>query len=422
MISPEVFMDILALHRQGHSLREIARKLGIHRNTVKKYITQKKHPQYNQNRRRESILAPYHQMIRDWLDKDDYKATWIYDRVKDLGYTGGYDTVRRFVQDEKEKKSQLAYIRFETEPGYQAQMDWANFKVINSDGTSFFVYLFLLVLGFSRAMFGCFVDQCSFQAFLNCHIQAFHYLGGIPQQIIYDNMRHVVISSKAGRRHFNPEFVDFSAHYGFTPEACLPYSPWSKGKVERPIDYVRERFWRGYQFESIARANTDLRHWLDTAANQRKHGTHRQAVDGRWQQEQPYLGTIPLKDYDTSLKVFRKVYKDCQVSYDTNRYVVPHHAAGKRIMLKIKNGTIRFFHDDQLLATYPAAEGRHQLIGNPLFYEQLKRDHGQLQRKYGRKKGAATRGLTDSSLFPQVVYRPLSDYDRLVQGGESWNN
>lgn len=422
MISTEVFMDIIALHRQGHSMRWIAKKLGIHRNTVKKYIIQRKQPTYRKQKRRASILSPYHQIIRDWLDQDDFRATWIFDKLKDFGYPGGYDTVRYFVRDVKRQKAKLAYIRFETEPGRQAQMDWADFKVLNSDGTNFFIYLFLLVLGFSRAMFACFVDRCSLQAFMDSHIAAFHHLGGVPAEIIYDNMRHVVITNKAGQRYFNPEVVDFATHYGFTPVACPPYSPWVKGKVERPIDYIRERFWRGYRFESIEKANTDLRQWLETVANCRIHGTHRQPVNQRWQQEVAHLGTLPAGDYDTSLKVFRTVYRDCQVSYNTNRFVLPHHVVGKRIMLKIKNGTIRFFDDDQLLATYKEPEGKHQRIGNRMFYEQLKRDHDQQKRKYGRKKGAATRGLINASLFPQVMHRSLADYDRLIQGGASWNS
>jgi len=422
MISTEVFVDILALHRQGHSMRWIAKKLAIHRNTVKKYITEQKQPKYRKKQRRESILTPYHQIIRDWLDEDDYRATWIFEKLKGLGYTGGYDTVRYFVRNVKRQKAQLAYIRFETEPGRQAQMDWADFKVLNDNGTSFFVYLFVLVLGFSRAMFACFVDRCSLQAFMDSHIAAFHYLGGVPAEILYDNMRHVVITNKHGQRRFNPEIVDFAAHYGFTPEACPPYSPWVKGKVERPVDYIRERFWRGYRFESIEKANADLRLWLDTVANRRNHGTHRQPVNQRWQQEMPCLGPLPFGDYDTSLKVFRKVYRDCQVSYDTNRYVLPHHVVGKRVMLKIKDSTIRFFHDDQLLTTYQMPEGRHQQVGNPMFYEQLKRDYEQRNRKYGRRKGAATRGLVNASLFPQVMHRPLADYDRLAQGGGSWNS
>ena len=422
MVTTEVFMDILALHRQGHSMRWIAKKLGIHRNTVNKYITQKKPPQYTKKKRRESILAPYHQLIRDWLTEDDFSATWVFDKLKALGYAGGYDTVRCFVREVKGQRSTQAYVRFETEPGRQAQMDWADFKIIGPGGLNQFVYLFILILGFSRAMFAWFVERCSLEAFMDSHIQAFRYLGGVPAEILYDNMKHVVIGHKDRKAIFNHEFVHFAAHYGFTPIAAPPYSPWVKGKVERPIDYIRERFWRGYRFESIDRANRDLRKWLETVANQREHGTHRQSVAERWQHDRLKLGPLPTSDYDTAIKVFRKVYKDCQVAYNTNRYIVPHHVVGKRILLKIKDGTIRFFHDDELLATYQEPDGKHQLVGNRLFYEQLKREQAQRRRKYGRHKGAATRGLTNESLFPQVMYRPLADYERLAKGGVSWNS
>ena len=422
MIATEVFMDILALHRQGHSQRWIAKKLGIHRDTVKKYITQKKLPGYRKKIRRESILTQYHQLIRDWLTEDDFSATWIFDKLKGLGYTGGYDTVRCFVRDIKQQRATQAYIRFETEPGRQAQMDWADFKIVSSGGLSQFIYLFVMVLGFSRALYAWFVERCSLEAFLDSHIKAFRYLGGVPAEVLYDNMKHVVVGQKDGKTIFNHEFVHFAAHYGFTPIPCPPYSPWVKGKVERPIDYIRERFWRGYRFENIEGANRDLRRWLDTVANQRRHGTHRQAVTERWLLDKTKLGPLPASDYDTAIKVFRKVYKDCQVAYNANRYIVPHHVVGKRILLKVKDSTIRFFHDDELLATYQEPEGKHQLIGDRLFYEQLQREQARRRRKYGRHKGAATRGLTSGSLFPQVMYRPLADYDRLAQGGAAWNS
>ena len=143
----------------------------------------------------------------------------------------------------------------------------------------------------------------------------------------------------------------------------------------------------------IHRDTADLRHRLDTVANQREHGTHRQEVIDRWNQEKPLLGPLPASDYDTSLKVFRKVYRDCLISYEANHYLLPHHVVGKRVMLKIKDGTIRFFHDDQLLVAYRQSEGRRQLVGNRRFYEQLKADTNQQKRKYGRNKAAATRGL-----------------------------
>lgn len=422
MISMEVFMDIFSLRNQGFSIRTIAKKLGIHRKTVMKYLETTAFPDCRKTYQRVSVLEPYHQVIQDFLDEDDYKATWIFQRLKNLGFTGSYETVKRYVGTIKEQKTRIAYIRFETEPGLQAQVDFGDFQIQEPGGRTTTVYAFVMVLGFSRGMYVEYINHCTLDSFMDCHANAFRYLGGIPAEILYDNMKNVVIDRKEGRINFNVEFVHFARHYGFTPKACPPYSPWVKGKVERSMDYIRERFWRGYTFTSLATLNRDMRIWLDETANKRIHGTHQQPVIVRWLEEMLRLGALPASDYDTSIKLYRKVYKDCQVSYNTNRYLVPHLMVGKKILLKIKNGVLRIFHDQDLLVTYQEAEGKHTVVGNPLFYEQLKRDQEQNRRKYGKSKGKATRGLTTSSLFPQVEQRPTSDYDKFSQGGVSWNN
>jgi len=421
MIKLEGLMDIIALHRQGLSQRKIAKKLGIHRDTVKKYIESNSMPVYTKSSRKESILEPYCQLIDDYLAEDAYQATWIFDRLQKQGYTGSYKTVQLYVRSVKDRRQHLAYIRFETEPGLQAQVDWGDFQIVMPDGSHCTKHIFLLILGFSRAIYFEFVDRCTLETFLDCHQRAFKYLQGVPAEILYDNMKHVVVKGGGQTAKFNSEFLHFAHHYGFQPKACPPYSPWVKGKVERPMDFIRERFWRGYQFTTIDRLNQDTKDWLETA-NHRRHSTHGQLINERWQQEIPSLGPLPPTDYDTSIKVVRKVYKDCQISYNTNRYTVPHQMVGRKVLLKIKHGMIRIFDDQTLLASYPEAEGHHQVIGNRLFYEQLQQDQQLNKRKYGKTKGKATRGLATGSLFPQVEQRSLAEYERFAQGGGSWNN
>jgi transposase len=422
MITEEAFMDIVALHRQGHSIRFIAKKLGMHRNTVKKFIEGRRFPSYDRSKRCVSVMAPFVRLILDWLSQDNYRASWVFERLKQIGYAGSYETVKKFIRPIKEQQARIAYARFETMPGLQGQVDWAEFQIAEANGKSSMVYLFILVLGYCRAIYAELVRRCTLESFLDAHIRAFHYLGGVPAELLYDNMKHVVIRHLVGKVHFNAELLHFAHHYGFAPKACPPYAPWVKGKVERPVDYLRESFWRGYSFSGLETANRDLHDWIDTVANRRIHGTHRQPVIERWQLEKPHLAALPAADYDTSLKVFRKVYRDCQVSYEASRYVLPHDVVGKRVLLKVKNGTIHFFDDDRLLVSYTQAESKHQLVGNPMFYEALKADQDLQQRKYGRVKGKATRGLSIGSLFPQVMYRPLADYERLSQGGGLWTN
>ena len=126
-------------------------------------------PGYGQSSNRPSILDPYRQLIDDYLAEDDYQATWLHDRLLHLGYQGSYKTVQEYVRMVKDRRTRLAYSRFETEPGLQAQMDWGDFQIANPDGTTTTVYLFLMVLGFSRTLYLEFVDRCTLEAFLDCH-------------------------------------------------------------------------------------------------------------------------------------------------------------------------------------------------------------------------------------------------------------
>ena len=135
-------------------------------------------------------------------------------------------------------------------------------------------------------MYGEFVQRCTLESFLDCHKRAFHYLGGVPDEVLYDNMQV----------HFNINLQHLAHHFGFTPKVCPPYRPWVKAKVERSVDYIHESFWRGYGFNSIEQANRDLFAWLDTVANTRVHGTHRQPIAERWQQEKASLRKLPAPE------------------------------------------------------------------------------------------------------------------------------
>jgi transposase len=420
MITREVFMDIKAMHRNGLSIRKIARTTGLHRETVKRHLESNSFPEYHKGGRRKSILDSFRKVIEDYLEEDDYQGTWIFEKLSRMGYTGSYTTVKKVVRAIKGEKRNIAYIRFETEPGFQAQVDWGDFQIVEHDGTTRTVFAFIMVLGYSRAMYVEFVEKRTLEAFMDCHIRAFIYLGGVPKEILYDNMKHVVIGREQGKPTFNIEFARFAHHYEFYPRLCPPYAPWVKGKAERPIQYLRERFWRGYSYSFLEKANTDVQEWLTGTAHVRIHGTYWQPVCERWEKEKAFLGSLPPA-YDTSLKIFRPVYKECQLSYNGNRYLVPHHVSGKKVMLKIKGRIIRIYHDQELLATYEEPEEKHTLVGDPAIYRMLMKDRAQADKKYGRQKGKATRGLATSSLFPEVAIRSLAEYECLA-GGASWSN
>ena len=144
--------------------------------------------------------------------------------------------------------------------------------------------------------------------------------------------------------------MGFALHYGFKPEVAPAYAAWVKGKIERPYSFIREGFWRGYGFICLETANLDLWNWL-SKKDQRVHGTTHEVVDVRFDREKPHLNMLPPQAFDTSWRVYRKVYKDCTVRFEGNSYVVPHTLVGKQIILRVKDRTLRVFYNDRLVVT-----------------------------------------------------------------------
>ena len=410
-------MDILTLKKKGLSQRKIARKLGISRNTVKKYLENPGFPDSLKRRgERKSLLDPYVGNIGAWLEEDsDYTGTWIYDRLSNMGFPGSYEIVKRKVQELKAERQTIAYMRFETEPGYQAQVDFGEFQVDNADGSIKKLYLFSMILGYSRKIYGELIERCDLPTFLDCHMRAFKFFGGVPEEILYDRMRNVFLGKIAGKSKFNDTLIGFALHYGFKPEVAPSYAAWVKGKVERPYSFIREGFWRGYGFVCLETTNRDLRRWL-VKKEKRIHGTTHEVVCLRFAREAPYLSALPRQAFDTSYRVYRTVHKDCTVRFEGNSYVVPRTLVGKKIILRVKDGMMRIFSDDLLVVIYEIPEGKGHLVQDKRFYEALRKDHEMNRRKYHharRHKGRAKH--TISPLKPpydmDVAIRPIAIYD-----------
>lgn len=414
-------MDIITLYRKGLKKRAIARKLGVSRNTVDKYIANPAlvfEPPSLRNRK--SLLDPYNDNIKAWIEEDsEYTASWIYDRLTNLGFVGSYEIVKRRVHRFKENYHKIAYMRFETEPGYQAQVDFGEFQIARPDGSVTKLYLFSMILGYSRKLYAELIEHCDLSTFLDCHIHAFEYFGGVPEQILYDRMKNVYIGKIAGKKKFNDTLMGFALHYGFKPEVAPAYAAWVKGKIERPYSFIREGFWRGYGFICMETANLDLWAWL-LKKDERIHGTTHEKVTDRFYREKPHLNMLPLQPFDTSYRIYRKVYKDCTVRFEGNSYVVPHTLVGQQIILRVKDKAMRVFANDCLIVTYDIPEGKGHLVQDKRFYEALKKDREMNRRKY--KTGRRMKGRAKYTISPSkpqyamdVQVRPVFVYDQLVE-------
>jgi transposase len=295
-------MMILELHRQGLKVSVIARQLGVDRKTVRKYIARGlEPPAYGPRPVQQKSTDAFLPYLRERLAAfPGLTAVRLCGEFRERGYTGGYTAVKRAVREIRPADLTPFEVRFETPPGEQAQVDLARFEVEFADepGVTRIVWLFSMVLGYSRLIWARFVVHQDLQSVLRCHIAALEAIGGAPREILYDRMKTAVIGEDPdGLVIYNRALLDLARHYGFQPRACRPYRPKTKGKVERPFRYIREDFFLGASFRNLDDLNAQLRRWLDTVANPRLHATTQRIVNEAFAEERPALKPLPLAPY-----------------------------------------------------------------------------------------------------------------------------
>jgi transposase len=175
-----------------------------------------------------------------WRSYPDLTAVRLFDEVKAAGYTGGLTQLKLYVRRSGRSPSPEPLVRFETEPGHQAQVDFAEFTFPWGKR-----YALLVVLGYSRLLWLKFYPKQDMRTLFSGLEEAFAFFGGVPREILFDQMASVItrdLRDQGGRLVENAEFLRFAAHWGFRVRACRPYRAKTKGKVERPIRYVRGSF------------------------------------------------------------------------------------------------------------------------------------------------------------------------------------
>jgi len=356
---------ILDLHRQGLSPTAIARRLGIDRKTVRKYIARGlEPPSYRKVPGRPRGTDAFMAYLRERLAAyPALTAVRLLRELRERGFVGGYSAVKRAVQEIRPDQPQRFEVRFETPPGEQAQVDLARFEVAFTDepGVSRVVWLFSMVLGFSRLIWGEFVVHQDLQSVLRCHVAALTAIGGAPREILYDRMKTAVIGEDAdGLVIYNRGLVDLARHFGFHPKACRPYRAKTKGKVERPFRYIREDFFLARVFRNLDDLNAQLRQWLDSVANVRVHATTRRVVSEAFAEERPALRPLPPAPYRSVLKLERRLSHEGMVSVGGNLYSVPDTARRRVLDVHCFVDEIRILEDGAMIASHAPLPGRGQ--------------------------------------------------------------
>ena len=359
----ELFM-IHDLKDQGLSIRAIAQRVGMDRKTVRKYLQQGLSvPTYGPRQPRPTKLDEY----RPYLDQrvglyPDLSGARLLREIRDLGFTGGYSMVTDYLREIRPPASQAFERRFETPAGKQAQVDFAQFQVrfgCEPDQTRI-IWLFSMVLGFSRYLFCRFVWRQTLDEVVRCHMAAFDEFDGVPAEILYDRMKTAVIGEDEQGIHYNPTLLSMAAHYAFRPRACKPYRAKTKGKVERPFRYIRQDFFLGRTFYDMADLNAQFDDWRHNIANTRVHGTTRRVVSEAFAEEQSQLKPLPVHAFNQVLKLERRVTRDGMVSIGGNDYSVPDTTRSRKVEVQQYPNELRIFEKERLIAVHALLTGRGQ--------------------------------------------------------------
>src|ERR1700722_6183011 len=402
----EIIM-ILELHRQGGSVSAIARRVGLDRKTVRRYIAQGlEPPSYGPRQPRISQLRAFEPYLRQRLAAfPQLTGRRLHRELRDLGYSGGYTILTDLLREIRPGEVSPFEIRFETPPGRQAQVDFAHFRTVFSDepGVERIIWLFSMVLGHSRMLWGRFVLHQDLQTLLRCHTAAFEALGGVPEQILYDRMPTVFHREDPETSHivYNSTLVEFARHYGYLPKACKAYRAKTKGKVERPFRYIREDFFLGRSFRNLDDLNGQFRQWLDQVANVRTHATTRRVVAEHFADERPALQSLAAGAFQAVLRLERRITRDGMVSVDGNLYSVPNSARRRTVEVHSTANEVRILEDGAVIAVHPVLDGRGQrrIIAG---HRKSPPPNGQTPRD--DRTGAACAGDV-------VALRPLAFYD-----------
>jgi hypothetical protein len=271
--------------------------------------------------------------------------------------------------------------RYETKPGVQAQVDWAECGKIEIDGKIRKLYCFTMILGFSRMRFAEFTLQIDVFTLIQCHLKAFSYFGGYPQEILYDNMKQIVLDRKpvSSESKWNSRFEDFCRHYGFIPRLCRPYRPQTKGKIESTVKFVKRDFFMGGNFASFSDINQQLQQWLLRVNTSIQGTTHEIPCEKLKQENLNKLNEI--KPYQVTKEESRKISSDSHLSYLGNKYSVPYKFAGRIARLQIRDNSFSVFVGNEQVC-------RHEIIPG----------HGRVSRNKDHFKGLLSEILKHNSV------------------------
>jgi transposase len=378
MIDKSTIFEIHRLKNAGLSQRRIAQKLNLSRAVVKKYLDDPEQVFDVHGKKRTSKLDPYMELIDEFMEREpDVKAPVVLQRLQAKGFDGEITIVRDYLRQKRGRvKNRQAFIRFESSPGEQIQVDWGHFDALCYGETKRKLYALAMTECYSRMLYVQFAHSQKQELVHQGLMNGFKFFGGSPKELVVDNML-TAVKERVGRViGFNGAFLDFLRPLKVFPRACNLKAPHEKGKIESVIGYIKKNFWPLRSFDDLHDVQNQADDWRDTVANVRIHETTGQRPVDRFREVD--LTPLPVFSPDLRETCHPKVYKDFQVKFDANTYTVPPSMIGKRVTLKADLETVTIYYQDKKLAVHERSWERKKRIENPAHVERVKKLRRQL--------------------------------------------
>ncbi len=375
MITMEILGRIRRMHmRDKLSLHEIAKRTGLSRNTIRKWIRapKEKAPAY-ERQSKTSKLSAYHAVLEQALKADAHRlkqdrrtATALLAHIRQLGYDGGYSQLTAFIRNwrQSEGKSQRAFVPLQFAAGEAFQFDWSEESLVIG-GIYRKIQVAHMKLCFSRAFWLVAYPSQGHEMLFDAHTRAFAALGGIPRRGIYDNMKTAVDKVNKGKgRIVNARFAAMCAHYLFDPDFCNVASGWEKGVVEKNVQDSRRRIWQAAQHRKFG-SHAELNAWLGERCralwNELRHPEHRQfSLAEMLEQERADMMPMP-SPFDGYVEREARVTSTCLARVARNRYSVPCEFAGQRVSTRLYCDQVVIATDNAIVATHARLPERDQI-------------------------------------------------------------
>lgn len=338
---------ILSLLRLGWSERRIAREGGHHRATIRRITRALGEPQSvpevpTDLPRSRSSCEPHRSFIETAAAKGRNAVAIYQDLVEHHGYTGSYDAIKRFARKLRKREPKIS-CRFETEPGQEMQVDYGEGALTRDPRTGRYrrPRLFTLTLSNSRHTFQKAVWNSSTEIWCRLHEEGFAYFGGVARTIRFDNLKEGVIKPDVYDPQLNGLYAKLLEHYGVVPLPCRPYAPDLKGKVESAVGYAQKTALKGRRFESIEEQNVYLARWNERWAATRIHGTTKRQVRAMFDEERPFLQSLPATRFEYYRICQRTVHFDGYIEVDSAYYSAPPRYVGRKVIAHVGRLWIR---------------------------------------------------------------------------------